>query len=429
MLHIRFTIFLLVVILSGCANFNSIGRSTSLGVIGNQKNTAVHLDGQQRVILSKKDMAKVCAEPSPDVMAAYAASLGLGVNIPTQGGGSLAQGGQSSAANIGLRTQSITLMRDALYRICEAAMNGMIEPVQNATMLGRGMDLTAVVLAVEQLTGAVTASQVALTGSTKASADSSSTKMLRANAQALKIAEDDRDVRKEELKTLRESLEGKEGDGVGGVNGKITSKEKIVLTQEGVLSNASSTDEQKQAATKLRNDANIELGNLGKEKLRLQNEIKLKEKDVKSAETLVADITETREGQLLNMSTGATSETGGESKFDKKTVKSLHENNSANIAQVAISVKEMVSQALDKDYSAEACLAFLSSKLKVIDNIRDTKQKCFELIEAKIKNQHNIELRKIVLNELKLQKELRALDIEKLKLQQKPKTSEGSTGN
>lgn len=60
-------------------------------------------------------------------------------------------------------------MRDALYRMCEAYANGAISEAQVITPLNRSQDLTAVILAVEQLTDAVAASQAVLTGSSGAS--------------------------------------------------------------------------------------------------------------------------------------------------------------------------------------------------------------------------------------------------------------------
>ena len=35
-----------------------------------------------------------------------------------------------TSASIGLRTQTITLLRDGLYRLCEAYMNGAVDEIQ-----------------------------------------------------------------------------------------------------------------------------------------------------------------------------------------------------------------------------------------------------------------------------------------------------------
>ena len=106
-------------------------------------------------------------------MSAYASALGLGISDPTKRAASLSNALGSSAASIGLRTQSITLMRDALYRMCEANANQAISGVSVEMILRRSQDLTAVIMAIEQLTGAVTANQAILSGSSGSSASAS----------------------------------------------------------------------------------------------------------------------------------------------------------------------------------------------------------------------------------------------------------------
>jgi hypothetical protein len=151
-------------LLVGCANISTISRRTELPDAG----IAIHLDPTQRLVFAKKDM--ICAEPSPDALQSYAASISLGLSAPSQGAISLADALQTNAGSIGLRTQSITLMRDELYRICEEAYNGKLSSLAVLQMMQRSQDLTLGVLAIEQLTGAVVARQVLLTGETNASA-------------------------------------------------------------------------------------------------------------------------------------------------------------------------------------------------------------------------------------------------------------------
>ena len=167
-------------LLAGCANFKTIDRRT---LLSHGDAVAIHLDAQQRLVLATAN--GYCAEPSPDAFSAYVASLGLGASSSDQDATSLALGLQSSSGSIGLRTQSITLMRDALYRMCEAANNGHLNNLEVAAFLRRSQDLTAVVLAIEQLTGAVTASQVILTPASSANASAN----LVSNQQVLDQAE------------------------------------------------------------------------------------------------------------------------------------------------------------------------------------------------------------------------------------------------
>ena len=165
--------------LASCANLQTVGRTTPI-----DNGTAIHLDAQQRLVVASAN--GYCAEPSPDALSAYVASLGFSApGSQNREGASFLEALKSATGSIGLRTQSITLMRDALYRMCEASNNGHLSDLEVAAFLRRSQDLTAVVLAIEQLTGAVAANQLALTpGSTATRAEE-----LVSNQQALNEAE------------------------------------------------------------------------------------------------------------------------------------------------------------------------------------------------------------------------------------------------
>ena len=100
---------------------------------------SLSMDARQRTILSAERGTPsdphriVCAEPSPDALATIAASAGVsgGISgiIPQLPGSadlaaSFASGEQ--AAMIGARNSTIQLLRDGLYRACEAYMNGAL---------------------------------------------------------------------------------------------------------------------------------------------------------------------------------------------------------------------------------------------------------------------------------------------------------------
>jgi hypothetical protein len=178
--------------IGGCANLETIQRSTTVPwdkthADGAGKGLAVHLDAQQRLVVFAAE--QYCAEPSPDALAAYAAAIGLSASALPSKSGALSAAMNSAAGSIGLRTQSITLMRDTLYRICEGGLNKTLSEEQVAVLLARSQDLTAVVLAVEQLTGAVASPTVTLSTGGGSSALAS----LTANTQALNAANAARD--------------------------------------------------------------------------------------------------------------------------------------------------------------------------------------------------------------------------------------------
>ena len=120
--------------------------------------------------MSKDNGNIFCAEPSPDALSAFAASFGGGLAAADAGSASFAGALSEGAGSIGLRTQTITLLRDSLFRVCEAGYNKQIGPLMVAQLHERFQDVTVALLAIEQLTGAVVAQQVLLTGRANANA-------------------------------------------------------------------------------------------------------------------------------------------------------------------------------------------------------------------------------------------------------------------
>lgn len=111
----------------------------------------------------------VCAEPSPDAMASTAYEMVAKGEVPDRVAGELSLAIQDSAAFTGLRTQSIQLLRDFGYRLCESHMSGAISAAQYDLLMRRFQKNTVALLAIEQLTGTVRVPPIALTSSGKAS--------------------------------------------------------------------------------------------------------------------------------------------------------------------------------------------------------------------------------------------------------------------
>lgn len=86
----------------------------------------------------------ICAEPSPDAMVGIAAALGL--DVPFRGGSVGFEGKLAEAVSqMGTRTQTIQLLRDGLYRACEAYLNGVLDETDYETVL-RHYDSTMIML-------------------------------------------------------------------------------------------------------------------------------------------------------------------------------------------------------------------------------------------------------------------------------------------
>ncbi len=129
------------------------------------------LEAQDRVITGVKRTIEVggktetipiiCPEPSPDALKTIAVSG----SAAKQDIASIAASYGESAANIGLRTHSIQLLRDQLFSICQAYANGAISPSMYKMHLNRNQRNTVAIMAIEQLTGVVRAPNVVLSSS------------------------------------------------------------------------------------------------------------------------------------------------------------------------------------------------------------------------------------------------------------------------
>ncbi|MHB8057450.1 MAG: hypothetical protein ACYDHC_06100 [Desulfuromonadaceae bacterium] len=141
---------------SGCANLNSVHRALDIN-----EGKGVLIDIKQRAIIVKnrtvngKTVPVVCAEPSPDSLSAYVSALSGNVDVYSKVSVGLESQIQENALYVGLRTQSIQLLRDFLYRDCEAYMNDAIDKYQYDVLMRRNQKYMVALLGIEQLTGAV----------------------------------------------------------------------------------------------------------------------------------------------------------------------------------------------------------------------------------------------------------------------------------
>lgn len=156
--------------MAGCANQQSIYRTFDVS-----KGESPMVDIRQRAILVSRDATtfKVCAEPSPDAMAASAYELAAKGGTADKFNAELALALNDSATFTGIRTQSIQLLRDFGYRLCESHMSGAINAAQYDLLMRRFQKNTVALLAIEQLTGTARVPPVALLSSGKAEATKS----------------------------------------------------------------------------------------------------------------------------------------------------------------------------------------------------------------------------------------------------------------
>lgn len=163
----------MLALLAGCGNLNSIYRSQPMN-----EPRSISVDAKQRMVLMGKryDQIIACAEPSPDALSAYAAAVSASVSQAERQAIQAAFSGSETAAFVGLRTQTIQLLRDGMYRICEGYLSGALGSGNFGALQRRYQNLMMGLLAIEQLTGAVTPRPVVLSNAASAGTGSSTEK-------------------------------------------------------------------------------------------------------------------------------------------------------------------------------------------------------------------------------------------------------------
>lgn len=142
--------FGIVFVLSGCTNSwffeeKSIGSTKVLVTSADVRvitSRAIAKPADNKNLIPKNI---VCAEPSPDIMkavqTAFGTALNVGISNPAgisgQGGVAISRSYAESAAQLGERLATIQLLRDGLFRACEAYANGAISEVTYAVLLSR----------------------------------------------------------------------------------------------------------------------------------------------------------------------------------------------------------------------------------------------------------------------------------------------------
>ena len=271
----------MVFILGGCesgALRNSIFRTTSF-----DSGISILTGAKQRVVTNLPANVKggqneptriVCAEPSPDVAQALSEALTAAASVQVKGqdGGSVSFGKSTaeSVAQLGERLGTIQLLRDGLYRACEAYANGAISDITYAVLLSRYDDTMVSMLTAELAAGAFGRSLAALGGqagteaSTKGSMDALVEKAKQNVAQKeqelavaeskQKDAEADRDKAKKSDPTSDNSE--KEKAAADAQKNTETAKDELkIATEAATKTNAAATAVAAGAITRLQNPA------------------------------------------------------------------------------------------------------------------------------------------------------------------------------
>ena len=145
---------------------------------------SVSTDARQRVVINHNPnlMTRpgtvtpariVCVEPSPDVATVLASSVGVGLSVAGKGTASIAASSSEGLAQLAERTASIQLMRERMFRACEAYSNGAITATTYTLLMSR-FDRAMVTVLFGEVMGGAFGRSLASIGSKSSSQASSS---------------------------------------------------------------------------------------------------------------------------------------------------------------------------------------------------------------------------------------------------------------
>ena len=158
-----FIVILAVSTLAGCINLRPLVRGYS--ITPSTETKSLVMDAKRRAIIGvpnphprnmvKMDPGEVermtflCAEPSPDALATISSALTLssGSNKET-----LRVAFSEAAKQLGRRNATIQLLRDGLYRQCEAFLNGIVDDATYSWIANKYVNAMVVLLAIEEIT-------------------------------------------------------------------------------------------------------------------------------------------------------------------------------------------------------------------------------------------------------------------------------------
>jgi hypothetical protein len=213
----------IVLLLTGCgANFNAIHYRNESATV----TPTTSVDAKQRFLTSnqrassdkasKEKIQVLCAEPSPDTLSVLSSAMTGTFGLDRAFGGSkdlsaslsAALSRAESGASIGLRTQTIQLLRDGMYRLCEAYASEALDNKGFKQLQQRYQTVMLALLSIEQLTGTVSARAVSLGGTSTAETADSLATLQEKYAEAIKekaTADEALSRKKAELATAKQA--------------------------------------------------------------------------------------------------------------------------------------------------------------------------------------------------------------------------------
>ena len=180
-----FSLMILSTVVASCSNayHNSIHRTSDL-----QDNTIARttlIDAKQRALFTAPGVDNpnsvtrkflICAEPSPDTVSSLSSAFETALNAgkfesDDTGTLKISEALSEAVGKLGKRNATIQLLRDGLYRQCEAYLNGVISRDQYVNISNRYVDAMVTLLAIEQVTSPDAGDGFLILGPSNASAN------------------------------------------------------------------------------------------------------------------------------------------------------------------------------------------------------------------------------------------------------------------
>lgn len=347
------------VVLAGCANLNSINHRFSP-----DNGDSMSVDAKQRAIFTltkqysgEKEWKAVCAEPSPDALSALSASGAIDASVVGKALG-LAYGTQEGAASIGLRTQTITILRDAMYRLCEGYASNALDEISFSRLQRRYQNIMLGLLSIEQLTGTVVANQAIIHGNLSAKLGQSlgqvteQVQTARDASGAAKTASDQASTSAKAADDAVTKSEAAYKAALSAANGDAT----VAAVKDAQTDLTAKKSAAAEAATTKTKAAAKEAG----------------------AKAELASLEKLRE-DLDRASVSASTAGSFQSVNARQTL------DAAGITKVADTVKDIVSQVVNKDFTHETCLDTLLSRTSTkVPNIKLALRFCGLAVQSRL---------------------------------------------
>jgi len=216
--------------LTGCANLNSVYRTLDLN---EGKGALVDVKQRAIIVARKGSETLVCAEPSPDALSAYAAELAAKADVYGTVNAAATSAFQESSSFVGLRTQSIQLLRDASYRICEGYMSGALDKARYEMLMRRYQKYMVALLAIEQITGTLRAPNVTIntqgTAEAAKSLEEMQSQIEKLNKEISSLSNDKAGKGTEEVAKIEEQIAAREKN-KGALNAGIQNARGLITT-------------------------------------------------------------------------------------------------------------------------------------------------------------------------------------------------------